>query len=142
MIESTLHLFWPDSIGPYQTDLDQLIKRIELSDPPEKCVEQTLHNFPNYPVKKEYELRFRAYLYVLRDLLRQEWQPLVRQGKLYLKAPTWTNKVSDPDSIKHHKEAVRNSLNWERNYQFKQSSVRQFIQKKNRLAFSPLNNYT
>ncbi len=129
MIESTLHLFWPGPIGPYQTDLDRLINRLELMDSPENCVEHTLQNFPNYPAKKEDELRFRAYLYVLRDLLRQGWQPHVRQGKLYLKPPAWTKKASDPDSIQQHKEAVRNSLDWERDRQFEQPSVRQFIQK-------------
>lgn len=129
MIESTLHLFWPDPIGPYQTDLDRLIKQLELSDYPANYIEQALQNFPNYPAKKEDELRFRAYLYVLRDLLRQEWQPHVRQGKLYLKPPAWTKKASDPDSIKQHKEAVRNSLDWERDSQFEQPSVRRFIQK-------------
>jgi hypothetical protein len=132
MSDSTLHLFWPDSIGPYQTDLNHLIKGLELADTAANCVEQVLQNFPNYPAKKGDELRFRAYLYVLRDLLRQEWQPLVRQGKLYLKAPAWTKKANDPDSIKHHKEYVRNSLDWERNLQFEQPSVRQFIQKMER----------
>lgn len=129
MIESTLNLFWPDPIGPFQTDLEQLVKHLELAETPINCVEQILHKFPSYPAKKEDELRFRAYLFVLRDLLRQGWQPHVRQGKLYLKPPAWTKKASDPDSIKQHKEAVRNSLDWERDHQFEQPSVRQFIQK-------------
>lgn len=132
MIDSTLYLFWPGPIGPYQSDLDRLVKYIESASSPENCVEQSLQNFPNYPAKKEDELRFRAYLYVLRDLLRQGWQPLVRQGKLYLKAPVWTKKAGNPDSIKHHKIAVRNSLDWERRLQFEQPSVRQFIQKMER----------
>lgn len=133
MTESTLQLFWPDPIGPYQTDLDQLVKRLESAATPVSCVEHALKNFPNYPSQKDDELRFRAYLYVLRDLLRQGWQPHIRQGQLYLKPPAWTEKADNPDLIKQHREAVRNSLDWERSHQFEQPSVRQFIRKMERV---------
>ena len=128
-MQPKLQLFWPNPVGPYQIDLNQLVKRLESADHSADCVEHAIKNFPRYPSKKEDELRFRAYLYVLRDLLRQDWQPYVRQGQLYLKPPPWTEKASNPESIKQHKEAVQNSLDWERNHQFEQPSVRRFIQK-------------
>lgn len=129
MSEYTLQPFWPNSIGPYQSDLDQLVKCLESTELPTNCIETFITNFPSYPSKKDDELRYRAYLYVLRDLLRQKWQPYVRQGKLYLKPPKWTEKASDPDSIKEHKKAVQDSLEWERNNQFQKPSVQRFIQK-------------
>ncbi len=132
MTESSLNLFWPSSIGPYQTDLDQLLKCLETANSPVNHVECVLKNPPQYPSKKEDELRFVAYLHVLRDLLRQKWEPQVRQGKLYLSPPKWTKKASDPDSIKQHKKAVQNSLDWERSSQFENPSVRKFIQKMER----------
>ncbi len=130
--DTTLNQFWPTSIGPFQKELDALVHQVATLNSPLELVHQIIENFPYYPEAHTESLRFRAYLHLLRDLLRQEWIPHIRQGKLYLQPPKWANSVQGEDEIQRHKEAIRQSLSWERNAQFEQPSVQAFISKMER----------
>ncbi len=125
--DTTLNLFWPASIGPFQKELDKLVHQVANLNTPLESVHQIIENFPYYPEAHTESLRFRAYLYLLRDLLRQEWILYVRQGKIYLQSPKWANAVQGEEAIQSHKEAIQQSLSWERNAQFEQTSVKLFI---------------
>jgi len=130
IMDSTRYLFWPQPIGPYEYDLQKIIKELVAnSGDYADWLEEQLPPQQTYPNSEEYTLRFTAFLYVLLDLLRQEWHPEMDQGRLYLVPPKWTEKVRGEDNIAQHKEATRKSLSWERNRQFETASIRSFIRK-------------
>ncbi len=129
MFNTTPYLFWPGAIGPYEKNLQQLTQQLVESTQPIHAVQAMLAEFPIYPTQKHNELRFRAYLYVLLDLLRQEWKPIVQQGRLYLHSPRWVKQVRGTEAIEQHKQSIRQSLSWERNAQFQQPAVKAFIRK-------------
>lgn len=129
MPTTTPHLFWPGSIGPYENDLNQLAQQLDGAEQPIQCVQTLLAAFPVYPAQKQDELRFRAYLHVLLDLLKQEWKPVIQQGRLYLHPPHWVKKVQGTEEIDKHKKSIRRSLSWERDIQFQRPSVQEFIRK-------------
>jgi hypothetical protein len=95
-------------------------------------VRQHLLNLPNYTNANLPWLRYRAYLLVLIDLLRQDWQYVCRQGRIYLLPPAWIESVRGPEAIQKQKAAIRASLNYERLAQLKKPSVQEFIRKMER----------
>lgn len=122
------HLFWPQGIGPYEFDLNLLLTALAEDDPDFLAkVESALEDLSHYPNAEEERLKYEAYLYVLRDLLRQEWMPEVRQGRLYLYPPMPAKAEDGEEAIEQSKEVARNSLDWERQAQFQKKSVQKFI---------------
>lgn len=122
--------FWSDNLGPYERNLQELV--IQVGEEPDLVdliayVERHLLNFDQYPNAAEAALRYRAFLSVLLDLLRQEWRPVVHQGKLYLELPEWSYEPHGSEEIKLHKQAVRRALSWEREAQFAKESVQKFV---------------
>ncbi|MCI0564897.1 MAG: DUF4338 domain-containing protein [Chloroflexi bacterium] len=128
MSDTTPYLFWPQAIGPYESDLNQLLATLENEATLFlKHVTTCLSELSRYPNAEEARLKYEAYLRVLSDLLRQEWQPELRQGRLYLYPPVWTQVTDDSEAVDRHREAIRKSLSWERRAQFQKQSVREFI---------------
>lgn len=128
MSDTTPYLFWPQSLGPYESDLNQLLATLENEEIPFlERVTVSLKELSYFPNAEEERLRYEAYLRVLGDLLRQEWQPEIWQGRLHLYPPIWTEVVSGEEAVQQHKEAIRKSLSWERKVQFQKQSVREFI---------------
>lgn len=129
--ESNYNLFWPQDIGPYETDLRCLLSSLEeIEDRSAQVaiVKKQLAQFPLYPNVEGSRLRYRAYLQVLLDLLRQEWQPRCYQGRLYLQPPDWTHEeIRGEDAIRRHKKNIKKSLSWEREAQFEKGAVQEFI---------------
>src|SRR5262249_3910206 len=130
MTDNPPRLFWPSTIGPYTSQIHGLLaalsqtidyhKQIEL-------VEQQILHLPSYPNAREEQLRYRAYLLVLVDLLNQQWRPDIRQGQLYLLPPDWSGKAKGDEEIQARKEVLRQSLQWERDAQFQRAAVQEFI---------------
>ena len=84
-------LFWPQDIGPYLTELTRLyceLKNIVNAVEATKVVRHHLLSLPNYTNADLPNLRYRAYLLILIDLLRQDWQFVCRQGRIYLMPPS------------------------------------------------------
>ncbi|MCB0172374.1 MAG: DUF4338 domain-containing protein [Anaerolineae bacterium] len=129
MANNTRYLFWPNPIGPYENDLQLLVTELVLQKNHADWLQSAIQNPPSYPASEEYELRYITFLHVLLDLLRQEWQPFVEQGRLYVGPPKWAEKARGADDIAKHKDAVRRSLSWERDKQFQSPSVKAFIRK-------------
>ncbi len=130
MIDNTPYLFWPQEIGPYEADLRILLAKLDGTETPSdsiSLIEEQIRSLPAYPNSVGARLRYRSYLLVLLDLLRQQWQPEYRQGNLYLRPPTWTQRVKGNQAVQNHKEAIRQSLSWERKAQFQRNSVCEFI---------------
>lgn len=129
MSDKTPYLFWPQAIGPYESDLNQLLTALENDTAHFLiAVEVCLKELSPYPNAETARLKYNAYLHVLRDLLRQEWLPEVQQGRLYLYPPAWINATNDEQTVHRQKEAIRHSLGWERQAQFQKPSVREFIE--------------
>ncbi|MBE2202329.1 MAG: DUF4338 domain-containing protein [Anaerolinea sp.] len=128
MSDTTPYLFWSQTIGPYESDLNQLLAILEKGTLGFLAkVETALNKLSCYPNAEEERLKYEAYLHVLRDLLRQEWRPEVRQGRLYLYPPASVEVTDGKDPVQQHKDAIRNSLDWERKAQFHKKSVQEFI---------------
>lgn len=123
-------LFWPHSVGPYETELLSLFSALNnISSHSEalRIVVEHLDTLPDYPNSVVPHLRYRAYLLVMQDLLRQGWIHSCRQGRIYLSPPAWTKAVNTPAAIQAQKMAIRESLSYERLAQLAKSSVQQFI---------------
>jgi hypothetical protein len=130
MIDNTPHLFWPQNLGPFDSDLKSLFVTFQQkSDQTHQLLllENALQSIPYYPNAQEGQLRYRAFLSVLIDLLRQEWIPEFRQGQLYLLPPDLSSKTQSETEAQERKKALRQSLAWERKAQFEKASVRDFI---------------
>jgi hypothetical protein len=124
------YLFWPQRIGPFETELRSLLPKVNMATSKE-CVIQVVENhmseLPEYRNAQDAHLRYRAFLMVLLDLLRQGWEIECCQGRLYLWPPDWTKKVKGDAEIQAQKTAIRQSLQWEQLAQLKKRSVREFI---------------
>lgn len=131
-IDTSINLFWPSPIGPFQSNLDSLLSQASERETLLTAVCHLIQDFPYYPNVPEESLRFRAYLHLLRDFLRQEWLPYIRQGKLYLQPPKWADSVRGAEAIERHKDSIQQSLQWERDAQFGKASVQKFIAKMER----------
>lgn len=128
--------FWPQDIGPYMTELShlycQLNNVVNAAEAP-TIVRHHLLGLPNYTNAILSRLRYRAYLLVLIDLLRQDWQYMCRQGRIYLLPPSWIETVRGSEAVQRQKAAIRASLNYERLAQLKKPSVQDFIRKMERI---------
>ena len=130
MTNNNPYLFWPQGIGPYEEDLRNLITLLaKAASHSERIsiIEKSLRNLPVYPNTDGSRLRYRSYIFVLLDLMRQHWQPEYRQGQLYLRPPAWTQQPLGDQDIENHKKVIRHSLSWERKAQFHKESIREFI---------------
>jgi hypothetical protein len=130
MKENAPHLFWPQNIGPFEAELRDLLTKLQNTENSEishKLIENHLGNLPKYPGAELLYLRYRAYLLVLLDLLRQGATLECRQGRLYLWPPDWTKQVKGNEAIRAQKDAIRKSLQWERLAQLGKSSVQEFV---------------
>lgn len=130
MADNSSHLFWPQNLGPFDSDLKSLFVAFQqLTDRGRQIdlLENTLKSLPFYPNAREGQLRYRAFLRVLIDLLRQEWRPEFRQGQLYLLPPDLASKIRNNTESQERKEALRRSLGWERKAQFERTTVKNFI---------------
>jgi hypothetical protein len=92
-----------------------------------QAVENHMGELPDYRNAEDSYLRYRAFLMVLLDLLRQGWEIESRQGRLYFWPPDWTKKVKGNAAVQAQKASIRQSLQWERLAQFEKPSVREFI---------------
>ena len=131
MADDSPYIFWPQQIGPYETELQRLLIALEDNRGSAEIghlLTQHLHNLPDYPQANVPRLRYQAYLLVMRDLLRQGWTHICRQGRIYLAPPAWTEPTNDPEAIRTHKVAIRESLSYERLTQLTKPSVRRFVQ--------------
>jgi len=130
MVKDSPRLFWPQNLGPYETDLRNFIisfQQMEGCNQQLGLIDSSLKELHSYPNSQEEMMRYRAYLYVLADLLRQEWVAEIRQGQLYLSSPGWASKAENETENRNQKESMRRSLMWEREAQFERDSVREFI---------------
>ncbi len=135
MIDSVPCLFWPQNIGPYNTELSLLCTEISNSIDKADIINIVRHHLLHIPVYANAEipkLRYRAYLLVMIDLLHQSWKCECRQGRIYLVPPSWTESARGTEAIQKQKAAIRASLNIERQAQLKRSSVQEFIGKMER----------
>ncbi len=130
MSENNYCPFWPQSIGPYELDLNAFVAlfcQAENAEQQLDVVEKHLRLIPVHANAQEGRLRYQAFLLVLADLIRQQWQSEIRQGKLYLRPPNWSTEASGEAEIQVRKQILRQSLMWERNSQFERDSVKKFI---------------
>jgi hypothetical protein len=128
-------LFWPQDIGPYMTELSHLyceLNSVVNAAEASTIVRHHLLGLPNYANAILSRLRYRAYLLVFIDLLRQDWQYMCRQGRIYLLPPSWIERVRGSEAVQKQKAAIRASLNYERLAQLKKPSVQDFIRKMER----------
>src|SRR5260370_1160027 len=127
--------FWHQNIGPYNTELSLLYSEIQdFKDTKEilKIISHHLLTMPVYANAESPRLRYRAYLMVMTDLLRQSWKCECRQGRIFLTPPSWTESAKDPESVQKQKAAIRATLDLERQAQLKKPSVQEFIRKMER----------
>lgn len=130
MVDNSPHLFWPQNLGPYDANLRSLFVAFQQITDRELQLDllgSALESLPFYPNAYEGQLRYRAFLCVLVDLLRQEWRPEFRQGQLYLLPPDLASKTQSETEAQERKNTLRRSLMWERKAQFERASVRDFI---------------
>lgn len=128
-------LFWTQDVGPYTTELSHLYCELHTVINAEEApivVRRHLLNLPNYTNAVLPRLRYRAYLLVLLDLLRQDWRYECRQGRIYLTPPSWIENVRGSEAIQAQKATIRASLNYERQAQLKKPSVQAFIRRMER----------
>jgi hypothetical protein len=138
MIDKSPLLFWPQEIGPYEADLHELLHTLTLTDNPlEAChfVRQHLTVIPQYQQADVQHLRYRAYLLVLHDLLRQGWIHICRHGQLFLEAPTISADGGVDENLNSQKELLREMLHHERRAQIAKPSVQEFIRMMERSRF-------
>ncbi len=135
MSDSTPCIFWPQDIGPYERelsslycDLDDLVSALETP----LVVQKHLLNIPDYPSAVLPKLRYRAYLLVMIDLLRQGWCLECRHGRIYLIPPSWIESVKGLEAVQAQKATIRVSLDYERLAQLRKPSVQIFIRKMER----------
>ncbi len=124
------HIFWPHTTGPYERELDHFF--FELAQFPDttasiNLIQRHLDDMPTYLNAEVYHLRYRAYLLVMQDLLRQGWTYQCRQGRIYLSPPQWATDIDTPEDVNAQKDAIRQLLNYERQAQLHTSSVQEFI---------------
>ncbi len=132
MIDNSPHLFWPQNLGPFDSDLKSLFVAFQQRTDRTQQLDllgKALETIPFYPNAQEGQLRYQAFLSVLIDLLRQEWIPEFRQGQLYLLPPDLSSKTQSETEAQARKIILRHSLTWERKAQFKKDSVREFIRR-------------
>lgn len=123
-------LFWPQDIGPYEADLNDLLHDLAVSENSlDACrvVRQQLDAIPEYQQAYIQRLRYRAYLLVLHDLLRQGWIHICRQGRLFLETPDASIREGTADTVSSQKELLREMLNHERLAQLAKPSVQEFV---------------
>lgn len=129
------HIFWPQNIGPYTGDLNDLLHELSTSgDAAEASRRITAHlqQLPTYTQSELPRFRYRAYLLVLLDLLRQGWKHTCRAGRLYLAPPMREETAGSPEEAQAQKQAIRTTLSYERLAQLHKPSVRQFVQQMER----------
>lgn len=130
MTDAPAPLFWPQDIGPYEEDLHSLLRDLAVIDNPlDACqlVRQHPDGIPDYQHAHIQRLRYRAYLLVLHDLLRQGWVHVYRHGRLYLEPLTISAGENNADTLNSQKELLREMLNHERLAQIAKSSVQKFV---------------
>jgi len=130
MSKEPFRLFWPQKLGPYETDFTNFIvafQQVDVRSEQISLIEKVLLEMSSYPNSQDARLRYRGFLFVLADLLRQEWIPEVRQGRLFLSPPDWASNSQVGLDSHNRKNAMRRSLLWEREAQLKKESVREFI---------------
>jgi hypothetical protein len=130
MTDASPPLFWPQDIGPYEEDLHGLLHSLAVIDNPlDACqlVRQHLDVIPDYQHAHVHRLRYRAYLLVLHDLLRQGWIHICRHGRLFLETPIISIGEGNADSLNSQKELLREMLNHERLAQIAKPSVQEFV---------------
>jgi Domain of unknown function (DUF4338) len=135
MLDSMPCIFWPQDIGPYERELSHLyheLDNIVNTEAVLTMVRQHLLNIPDYTHATLPKLRYRAYLLVMIDLLRQEWHLECRHGRIYLLPPAWIESVKGLEVVKAQKAAIRASLDYERLAQLKKPSVQAFIRRMER----------
>jgi hypothetical protein len=132
MIKNTPRLFWPQKLGPYEIDLEKFMDVFRKANGREQqlsLISNSLRDQPSYPNTLESRFRYRAYLLVLADLLKQEWIPEFRQGRLFLSPPAWTLMSMTETENRDRKADLRRALTWERKAQFARTSVKEFIKR-------------
>jgi len=130
MITAQEQVFWPQDIGPFSSNLNLLLQELNVGrDTAEvsRRITDHLEQLPTYTNADLPYLRYRAYLLVLLDLLRQGWTHTCRAGRLYLAPPIWEEIARTPEEAQAQKQALRASLSYERLAQLRTSSVQQFI---------------
>jgi len=130
MEDTTPCVFWPQDIGPYLTELFHLYYELNnVVDAAEALtiVRRHLLNLPSYINAVLSRLRYRAYLLVMTDLLRQDWHLECRQGRIYFTPPSWIESARCPEAVQAQKAAIRAVLHYERLAQLKKPSVQAFI---------------
>lgn len=135
MEDTSSCLFWPRDIGPYLVELSHLyckLKNAVSAAEAPTTVRYHLLGLPTYANAAVPRLRYRAYLLVLIDLLRQDWQYMCHQGRIYLLPPSWIESVRGSEAVQTQKAAIRASLSYERQAQLKKPSVQAFIRKMER----------
>jgi hypothetical protein len=124
------YLFWPHDIGPFETELRDLLSELQAVENNEdkiQIIENHINKLPKYPGPELLHIRYQAYLMVLLDLLRQGTTLECRQGRFYLWPPDWTRQVKGDESKRIQKAAIKKSLQGERLAQLNKSSVQEFI---------------
>jgi hypothetical protein len=130
MITAQEQIFWPQDIGPFSSNLNLLLHELNVGgDTAEvsRRITEHLEQLPTYTNADLPYLRYRAYLLVLLDLLRQGWTYTCRAGRLYLAPPIWEEIARTPQAAQAQKQVLRASLSYERLAQLRTSSVQQFI---------------
>lgn len=135
MSEFQGYIFWPQNIGPYSGELQVLLQLLSCSSIVAEAsskVAEHLQQLPTFANADLSYLRYRAYLLVLLDLLRQGWEYTCRAGRLYLAPPRLEETARSSEEAQAQKQAIRMSLSYERLAQLRKPSVQQFIQQMER----------
>ncbi len=135
MSESQGYIFWPQNIGPYSGELQVLLQLLSCSSTVTESsskIAEHLQQLPAFVNADIPYLRYRAYLLVLLDLLRQGWDYTCRAGRLYLAPPRLEETARSSEEAQAQKQAIRVSLSYERLAQLRKPSVQQFIQQMER----------
>ena len=129
------HVFWTENLGPYDNELALLFQK--LSDPEgiinaEVVIREHLNAFSEtekrelearrdeetpseqetqaIALREQLRLRYKAYLLVLLDLLRQGWTHQCKSGKIFLSPPLWEEPAFGNEAVQAQKAAIRKSL--------------------------------
>ena len=146
------YLFWIEKLGPYDSQLKLLLQKISetpnlseremvvrehyklfleseknLSSLQSGENKETEQNTETQTQQIQCRLRYKSYLLVLLDLLRQSWTLECQDEKLFLTPPYWEEGVRDKNAAHIQKAAIRESLDYERRAQLQKPSVHEFI---------------
>lgn len=146
------HVFWTESLGPYDNELALLFKKLSDSEGimnAEFVIREHLNAFSKIEkreveaqrdeellsgqevqamaLREQLRLRYRAYLLLLLDLLRQGWTYQCENGKIALSPPSWEERAYGNEAVQAQKAAIRKSLDYERKAQLRRPSVQDFI---------------